>query len=254
MKPLARAASAIALGTLTTLAMSNPAWATSDIGINPGNVPTKAADAEQSCDANFGGGPYTGRDVWVFNLPGQHKDTGDFRTVVASFDTDGDGKADTSVTIEEGASDGDDIVLKGTSKAWVVTDAGWTLVGATATITGTADKFVLTHTCAGRGGGSTPTPTPGGDQPSEPAQPPSGTPSATPSATPTGTPSDTPPATSPGTPSATPSGAGGGDSGGGLPVTGTAIGGILLLGVGLVGTGAVLLTVRRRRGLTDLTH
>jgi LPXTG-motif cell wall-anchored protein len=225
---LVRITAMTAFGAAAALAAATPAWASSNIAINPGNVPTTAAAFEQECSGNLGGGPYQGKDVWVFNLPGNHDTTGDFLSVVAQFDTNGDNAADTSITIEDGADDGDDIVTIGTSKAWVVTDAGWTLVGATATISGTATQFVLTHTCAASGG-STPTPNP------------SGSPSGSPSESPSGNPSEQP--------SMTPSNGTGGEGGdqGGLPLTGTAVGGIVGVGLVLVGAGAGLLVLRRRR-------
>ncbi|MFI7546227.1 hypothetical protein [Actinoplanes sp. NPDC049599] len=150
INPYFRAATAAALGGCASFAFVATAWAapvsTTTIDINPGNVPATAADYEHECGDNLGGGPYPGKDVWVFNLPGNAGKTGAFTEITATFDTDGAG--DRAVVIEAGAADGDDIVFVGHSKAYAITTAGWTLVGATATITGQADKFVLTHTCA----------------------------------------------------------------------------------------------------------
>jgi LPXTG-motif cell wall-anchored protein len=231
---LALISAAVGVAALATAA---PAWADITININPGNVPTTAAGFgdNNNCDPDLGGGPFPDKDVWVFNLPVQ---TRDFVSVTAEFSTDGD-----NTTVEQALTiptDGGAIVRKGTSKAWIATPAGWTLVGATAVVTGDAPSgdtkvfFVLTHTCAA-------TSTPSG----------SPTPSESPSGTPSETPSESGSASLP-PPSGTSSAPGGG--GGGLPVTGTALGGLVVLGVGLVAAGVALLSVRRRReiDLTDL--
>jgi LPXTG-motif cell wall-anchored protein len=235
---LSRLAVVSAAVGIAALATAAPAWANITININPGNVPTTAAGADNNntCDPDLGGGPFPDKDVWVFNLPDQ---TRDFVSVTAEFSTDGD-----DTTVEQTLmipTDGGAIVRQGTSKAWIATPAGWTLVDATAEVTGDAPTgntkvfFVLTHTCAA-------TSTPSG----------SPTPSESPSESPSGTPSETPSESGSSTPGATSSAPGGG--GGGLPVTGTAIGGIVVVGVGLVAAGVALLAVRRRReiDLTDL--
>jgi LPXTG-motif cell wall-anchored protein len=227
-----RIAVAAGAALLAIFAAGDPAFANvSDVPINPGNVPTTAQNAPtHQCSPQLGGGPFADKDVWVFNLPDSDRD---FVSIVASFDTNGDGSADVSVTIEAGAADGDDIVRQGTSKAWVVTTAGWTLTGATAVVTGDPPQqgkplqFVLTHTCPASG--QTPTPSP----------------SPTPS---TGDGS---------------SGGGGGSSGGGdgsgssssggsggsLPTTGQSLGWLIGLGLLLVGGGAGLVVLRRRRDM-----
>lgn len=195
------------------LAVASPAWAGTTVDINPGNVPTTAeGHGDHGCD--FGGGPFADKDVWVFVLPGNQDKVGDFVSVTAVFGANG------SLTIP---TDGGAIVTdKGTSKAWITTPAGWTLTGATAVITGTAEKFNLTHTCPAGGGGQTPTPVP-----SESATPTPGT-SGTPGASVSGTP-------------------GAGTGGGSLPVTGGAVLTTAVLGAALVAGGAVLLAVRRRK-------
>lgn len=234
---LFRTLTGAALGTATVLLFGTPSWANTDITINPGNVPTTAGAFAQECSSNLGGGPYPDKDVWVFNLPGNHNTTGDFLSVVAQFDTDGNGTADTSITIEAGAGDGDDIVTIGTSKAWVTTSKGWTLVGASATISGVADKFVLTHTCAASTATPTPTPTS-----------PSPTPSESPTASPTPSTSVTPSPEVSESPSVVPTPSPTGTTpGGGLPLTGTAVTTFAAVGAGLVALGAALLVLRRRR-------
>jgi hypothetical protein len=157
---LARAGAAVA-GGLLALGLAAPAMANTEININKGNVPTTAAGFKNhDCDPNFGGGPFPGMDVWVFNLPGNHNTTGDFVAVTATFDT-GNGIVEKVIPDDGGA-----IVLKGTSKAWIALPAGWTLTGATAEITGEADFFVLTHTCPA---GS---PSPSGTSSGKPSGPP----------------------------------------------------------------------------------
>ena len=55
--------------------------------------------------------------------------------------------------------------------------------------------------------------------------------------------------TSPGNGGSTPPGDGDGD--GGLPVTGAAVGGVIVLGLGLVAGGIALMAVRRRRDVFE---
>ena len=228
-------AAATALGASMSCAFAASAMAASDnlISINPGNVPATAANYTHECSENLGGGPYPGKDVWVFNLPSKGST---FTAVNAAFDTNGDGKADTTVVIDAGAGDGDDIVLLGTSKAYAITDAGWTLIGATATVTGDADKFVLTHTC-----------------PTTPTTPPTTAPTTAPtqtSTTPTESATPTQPGTTPDESTAPGGGTGdetGGAASGGLALTGADAGGAALLGLGLIGGGAALMLRRRRR-------
>ena len=227
----------VACGAAVALAVGSPAWADTTININPGNVPTTAAGFDShSCDPNQGGGPFTGQDVWVFVLPGNHSGSGDFVSVVADFGANG------TVTITSSADPGN--FSNGgpaTSKAWVVTPAGWTLTGASAVITGTADFFVLTHTCPAM---SSPSPSPSGSPSTSPS--PSGSPSSSPSSSvsPSGSTSTS---TSPGSSESTgvtPSGgvkAGGGD---GTSPAGLAWG---LAALSLATGGGVALLIARRR-------
>jgi LPXTG-motif cell wall-anchored protein len=254
-----RAATATVLGGCASLAFAATASAApvpDAVPINPGNVPATAANYEQECGENLGGGPYPGRDVWVFNLPGNAGKTGVFTSITATFDTHGAGNK--TVVIEAGAADDDDIVFVGHSKAYVSTTAGWTLIGATASITGQADKFVLTHTCPAPTVPPTttkPATTPATTQPATTpttTTPTTTTPTTTPAGVPT-TPTDTATGDSTPTPTTTPSpsptpaaGTGTGD-GGGLPLTGAAVSSIAAVGVALVGGGATLLLRRRRR-------
>jgi LPXTG-motif cell wall-anchored protein len=235
-----RVVAATAAGVATSFAFAAAATASErSIAINPGNVPATAANYEQDCDPKLGGGPHPGKDVWVFNLPGKEDRSGSFTFIKAMFDTDGDGKTDITVVVDRGAADGDDIVEIGHSKAYAVTAAGWTLLGADATVTGDAKFFVLTHTCAAK-----PTATPSEGTPTE-GTPTEGTPTE-------GTPTEGTPVTASAGPTATGGGNGnGGAASGGsassLPITGANAGVAAALGLSLIGGGAALVLRRRRR-------
>ena len=75
-------------GACASLAFAASATATGaadhTIAINPGNVPAVAADYEHECAGNLGGGPFPGKDVWVFNLPGNANKTGVFTSISVS--------------------------------------------------------------------------------------------------------------------------------------------------------------------------
>lgn len=202
---------------VAALGISGPAWAVSTININPGNVPTTAAGFNNhECDANFGGGPFPNQDVWVFVLPGSHDTSGDFVSLTANFNGNG------SITITAASNPGN--FSNGgpaTSKAFIITPAGFTLTGASAVITGTADFFNLTHTCPASG---------------SPSPSPTMTPTASPTATPTATPTRT--ATVP--TGAVKAGGGGSQSGGSL------VWGLGALTVAAGGASALMLFRRRR--------
>jgi len=204
------------------LGISGPAWGVSTININPGNVPTTAAGFNtHECDANFGGGPFPGQDVWVFVLPGNHDTSGDFVSLTADFNGNG------SITITAAANPGN--FSNGgpaTSKAFIIAPAGFTLTGASAVITGTADFFNLTHTCPASG---SPSPTP------------TMTPTASPTVTPTATPTATPTRTAATVPSGAVKAGGGGSQSSGSLVWGL---GALTVAAGGVST---LMLFRRRR-------
>jgi hypothetical protein len=149
--------------TAVALVVGSPAWAIATIPINPGNVPTTAAGfGTHECNANQGGGPFAGQDVWVFVLPGNHATSGDFVSITAQFAGHPD------VTITAAANPGN--FSNGgpaTSKGWIITPAGWTLTGGSAVITGTQEFFNLTATCPASGTtpSTTPTSTPSGAPP-----------------------------------------------------------------------------------------
>jgi hypothetical protein len=230
-----------------------PAYAqTHTISINKGNVPTTAKDfGPPDCDPNFGGGPFPDQDVWVFVLPGN--DT-TFVSLTLHFDTNGDGIADTTRTIPmDGGAIVDD---HGTSKAWIATPAGWTLVNAEAEVEGPQDSFNLTHTCAASGSPSpsmspSPSHSPSRSPSASPSQihasvslsaSPSRSASRSPSASPShtgasasvsGSPSTTAPAVSP---SRTPPL---------LPTTGLGLTGLIMTGLGLLAAGITVMLARR---------
>jgi hypothetical protein len=216
------------------LAVGSPAWADSTININPGTVPTTAAGfPTHICDPNQGGGPYPGQDVWIFILPGSHDVSGDFVSVTANFGANGTKTITAALEPGNFANGG-----PAAAKAWIVTDAGWTLVSATAVITGTASFFTLSHTCPAS---STPTPSPS----TSPSKSPSPTPSV-----PT-TPSSSPPTSGSPTPGgggssgATPSGGANTGGGGGQPA-GSLAWGLGALAVAAGGAAGLVVAWRRR--------
>lgn len=225
-KALRALGAAGAAGLIGALAFAAPANAdTKTIWINQGNVPTTAADFEQSCDQvpeSIG----ADEDGWVFVLPGN---SGSFVSVTATY-TDANGDSRTFGTDADGGIDPGN----GTSKAYIITPAGWTLTGASAEVDDTAkDRFNLTHACAGtpaEGGGETPTPgeetTAPGEETTAPGQD-----ASSGEATPSGD-------------ATTPSGA--------LPTTGTPLTVALVSAAALAAAGAaVLFLVKRRRAAED---
>jgi hypothetical protein len=145
---------------------SAPALADTTIWINPGNVPTTAADfGTHSCDLVPGGTSST-TDGWVFVLPANK---GAFTSLTLSFEVPGDG----TVVVHVPADGGTILQGNGTSKAVYSSPAGYRLVNASATITGTSNGFfVLTHTCPAAAS-PTPKPSPSSSS-SSPAPQPSG--------------------------------------------------------------------------------
>jgi hypothetical protein len=221
----------------SVLAIAAPAQAENiTININQGNVSTTAAAySGHECSDNLGGGPYADQDVWVFNLPGSSDQTENFVSITATWSTPG---GPVTKTI---ADDGGAVVRIGTSKAYITTDAGWTLTGATAVVSGSFDFFVLTHTCPASS--TSPSASPTVPTSATPTPPTSATPTVPTSESATPGESQSPDPSRSVSVSASPSG--------GLPVTGTAIAGIVTTGVALLGLGFVLVLLYRRRSLTD---
>lgn len=129
---------------------ASPASADTTILINPGNIPATAAGyPTQECSLTPAS-PTT--DGWVFVLPGNK---GAFTSLTLTFDS---GSGTVTLTIPPSGQ----ISAKGT-KAWISTPAGYTLVAASATVSGASNGFfVLTHTCP-----ATSTPSPSPSTPSE---------------------------------------------------------------------------------------
>jgi hypothetical protein len=138
--------STIALAAASTLLIGAPAWADAGAVLRSGQAPATAAGfSAHSCDAAFGGGPFAGTDVWSFVLPDT---TRQFVTLTAMFDTNRDGSVDATLSTPASGGIRD---AGGTSKGWIVAPAGATLLGATATVTGTqaspSTPFNLDRTC-----------------------------------------------------------------------------------------------------------
>ncbi|WP_187350587.1 LPXTG cell wall anchor domain-containing protein [Glycomyces terrestris] len=114
-----------------------------EIDLNPDHVGSQAADAEQGCD-EFGGGLGSDQDGWVFVLPSQGDPDAHFNSLSATFEDNDGNEVTLGATILSGSGD---------NKATIVTDAGWTLLGATASVNtdnpDQVDSFNLTHACAG---------------------------------------------------------------------------------------------------------
>ncbi|MFI7574745.1 LPXTG cell wall anchor domain-containing protein [Micromonospora sp. NPDC049497] len=218
------------------LTLATPAWASSTAPLHPDHKGSTAAGFEtKDCnDEQFEKLP-ADHDGWHFVLP--TKEGGNFEAVTLTFKS----TAGTTVTVKlPDASDPytDFFVANGgdgqVKHAYVFTPAGWTLVDGTATVSGTADRFNLSHTCAGGGTPGTPTPT-------------------TPVPTTPGNPGESENPGGSGTPTPGTGGGGGSEDDGGLPVTGVAGTSIALAGLALIGGGVALTVLRRRRDSITFT-
>lgn len=112
-----------------------------DVSINPGNIPTTAEAFGGGCDNLPELGEF--EDGWVFVLPAEGDPGAHFNSLSATFEDNEGGEQTLGATLVDGSGD---------NKAYVVTEAGWTLIGASASINtteGGADSFNLTHACAG---------------------------------------------------------------------------------------------------------
>ncbi len=192
--------------------------------------------------AKDGDVPPPGTDKWVFVLP---KNDAEFVSLSVSFKTLGG--TTTTIAIPDGADAyPDGITSNGTSRAWVITPSGWTLLDGSAVLSGPtkAEFFNLTHTCIGAS--TTPTPS----APSSPSGSPSTSASA--STSPSTSASVSGGASEAGSPSPSTSTALASNNGS-LPLTGAAIGGLVLTGLTAVGLGAAVLWLRRRRDTPEFT-
>jgi LPXTG-motif cell wall-anchored protein len=218
-----RIAALLGAACLLALGPTTPAAAATltDIHLNTGQQGSKATNFENNCD-QVPGGRQAGVDGWVFVLPGNKG------TLVSLHLTFNDGNANVTVDIP-GSSYPNGIVTNGADKAYVQLPAGWTIVDGTGKADSPqGDKFNVTHVCRARGG--------------------------TPESSPAKSPSKSP------TPSGSKSFGGGGGGangtdagagGGSLPITGTAVGGLVALGLALVGAGVALVVLRRRRDAVE---
>ncbi|MFG3342914.1 LPXTG cell wall anchor domain-containing protein [Glycomyces sp. NPDC048151] len=112
-----------------------------DVSINPGNIPTTAEDFGGGCDNLPELGEF--EDGWVFVLPAEGDPDAHFISLSATFEDNEGNEQTLGGTLVEGSGD---------NKAFVVAEAGWTLIGASAvinTVEGGADSFNLTHACPG---------------------------------------------------------------------------------------------------------
>jgi hypothetical protein len=193
------------------------------IPINPGNVPTTAADFEDnSCD-NLPDDLAADIDGWVFVLPSAAGAEGNFISVTATFE---DENGDEQVLNTD--DDGGIVSGSGDNKAYILTPAGWTLVDAEAEVNDPDEgaKFNLTHACPGEPGENPSSP---GEEPSSPGEEPS---------------SETP---SPGESSSVPGEASTSPAGSTLPTTGTPLTIAIVSAAALAAGGAVLFMIQRRR-------
>ncbi|HEX2142975.1 MAG TPA: LPXTG cell wall anchor domain-containing protein [Glycomyces sp.] len=213
------------------------------IQINPGNVPTTAAGFEdQDCD-QVPDDVEDDQDGWVFVLPSQMGAMGEFEEVRAVFeDADGNEQLRNS-THHGGIDDG-----PGTSKAYIITPAGWTLISAEADVTGvdSADtQFNLTHTCPGSEVPTTPSPSPSVSPSVSPSESPSESPSVSQSPSQSQSVSQSPTDSKS---SAAADNETTGAAGSGLPTTGVNASVLLIIGAAaLVGGLGVLYLMRARR-------
>lgn len=244
-RTLQRATAVSFASAVAVLAFAGPAFGVdAEIPIKADHVPTTAADFSETDCSDAGQLPQKpGEDGWHFVLPSGSPTSAEFVEVRLTFEDAGGVQHEVTATIGNPSN----------KHAIVYTPAGWTLVAGEADITGQVDgkpsEFNLSHTCPAAPSTS-PSASPTGSV--SPSQGPSDSPSQTPSMGPSGTvtpsegPSDTPSGTVAPTPSPTP-------PGGQLPVTGLAIGGIVLTGLGLVGAGAAMRALRRRDPATSET-
>ncbi|WP_089254251.1 hypothetical protein [Asanoa hainanensis] len=131
-----------------------PAWADTTVHLDPADTgKTAAAFPVNRCDPNLGGGPFAGEDVWVFAAP---RGAGEFRSVTIEFATEGGPQTETITTAPAG-----DRAIVG-DRAWIRTSAGlnasgelvnpFSIITATAVVTGTDGTFDLAQTCPATGG------------------------------------------------------------------------------------------------------
>ncbi|MFG3419241.1 LPXTG cell wall anchor domain-containing protein [Micromonospora sp. NPDC048063] len=251
---MARAAVSTAAAT-ALLALATPAWASSTTQINPDHKDKTAAGfPTQKCDDERFDDLAAGQDGWHFVLPGGEK-AGSFESITLTFDN---GTGPVTVKVPDASDAYPDYLYSAGGRvmhAYVFTPAGWKLVDGTATISGKASKFNLSHTCAGTAPTQSPTPSPSASTSPSPSTSTSPSTSVSPSesTSPSGSvsPSESVSPSTSVTPSESTGGSGGGDDEeGGLPLTGVATTSIALGGLALIGGGALLMLRRRRDNVT----
>jgi LPXTG-motif cell wall-anchored protein len=204
---------------------------------------TAAGFENHSCAQIPGDAAVPGKDGWIFVLPANDAD---FVSLILQFRTAAG--TTTTVTIPNAADQyPDGITSNGTSKAWVLLPAGWTLLDGSAVVSGEtkAAFFNLTHTCPG-----TPSASPSPSVPPSASQSASASASPSDNASPSGSrsPSGSVSPSTEATPSASATTA---PAGGSLPKTGAPIGTMVLAGATTFSAGAALLLLsfwRRRIG------
>ncbi|WBB46884.1 LPXTG cell wall anchor domain-containing protein [Verrucosispora sp. WMMA2044] len=240
------------------ISLATPAWASSTVPLHSAHRGSVAADFQQQCaDTRFADRP-ADHDGWHFVLPGGPS-VGGFESLTLTFDN---GSGTVNVTVPDTTDAYPDALYPAGNNgrvihAYLFTPAGWTLVDGSATISGQGARFNLSHTCAGQPTPESPTPTP--TSPESPSPTPTSPESPTPTPTTPESPSPTPTVPESPTPTAPESpvpsdgtGGGGGDDGD-LPVTGAAVTTMAVVGVGLIGGGVALVTLRRRRDRITFT-
>lgn len=142
-RPLGLAAAvALIAASSVALATSASASTTADLFAPHENTTAEGFSSYGSCPDLE-----EGQDGWHFVLRGNSTT---FVSLTGSFDSDGDGTADITVSAPGPAG----TIGPPTAKhAYLYTEAGWTLIDATAQVNGPEIIFNLSHTCPGDGGG-----------------------------------------------------------------------------------------------------
>lgn len=226
---LARPLLTAAIAALASVAFAGPALADTTVPLNQ-TKDNKTVLAKtftpQLCNDERFAPRAAGEDGWHFVLP---EGDGNFIKLTLTFKDLGGNTVVVVIPDPDDSPYKNDMYGAGSSEkhAYLFTPAGWTLTAGSAEISGGATFFNLSHACGGT-----------------PASP-SASPSTKPSTSTTPSAGTTPSSGTSGSPGVTPS-----PSEPSLPVTGTALTGIITAGVLLVAAGVgTLFFVRRRRDL-----
>jgi hypothetical protein len=120
-----RAAAGVAVASALFLAPAP--YADAVVVLRPGDAPARASDVTRGCGDR---GPLTARDTWTFSLS---DDARSLVSISAAYKT----VTGTAASVTKGVDGGHTAVL--------VTDAGWTLTGAMATVDGPPGKSLTLH-------------------------------------------------------------------------------------------------------------